>query len=880
MTPLAEIVHPTRLELLILGAVCVGLLVVVAAVVVLLAVRLSRRRKAKATESGGGGVPATPPAAPRRCTQCGTPVPADGPLGLCPKCMLKAGVDSQQATQTSPASARGPSPSSGFTPPSPADLAPRFPQLEILELLGQGGMGAVYKARQPDLDRLVALKILPPGIGQDPAFAERFKREARSLGRLNHPNIVAVHDFGQAAGQYYFLMEYVDGVSLRQLERAERPPPKQALGIVMQICEALQYAHEEGIVHRDIKPENILLDKKGRVKIADFGLAKLLGRGPADFTLTQPQQVMGTPHYMAPEQLEHPAEVDQRADIYSLGVVFYEMLTGELPLGRFAPPSQKFQVDVRLDEVVLKTLEKEPSRRYQHASEVKTDVEEISRGPQAPAAPALAAQVPDVVLRQRWTGITLAFITLTEVAFLRLQAGYLVSSWFWVLAAMGGASLAWWWYLLAKSPDRPRSFADFFRTMQGPHSRAKRLALPLGIFLGACAVAAIAVSAQDVGGEAAITVVIAIPLVIGPYLLMAVLWRIYRPAAGWVRSQAKPVAGGPAQAVPPAAPAVPQEAASKGPPPPEHPGSAQSGLPPQAAAQPPSKGRQTRTAWIVAIVAAVIVGALLLLAAVPIVGGLVAWLLVQRPDVKPAKELDLGGGVTMELVLIRPGKFIMGSPDSEKGRVVHEGPQHEVTISKPFYMGVTEVTQEQYQAIMGKNPSGWKGATNPVENVSWDDVAQFCKKLSEKTRQAVRLPTEAEWEYACRAGTQTASSFGDDPFALGDYAWWDGNSDKTTHPVGQKKPNAWGLYDMHGNVCEWCADWYGDYPNGAVKDPQGPASGTYRVLRGGCLLTTPSVDRSALRVLDPPSKRSGIYGFRVVVSVAGSPAPPAPAAGD
>jgi formylglycine-generating enzyme required for sulfatase activity len=242
--------------------------------------------------------------------------------------------------------------------------------------------------------------------------------------------------------------------------------------------------------------------------------------------------------------------------------------------------------------------------------------------------------------------------------------------------------------------------------------------------------------------------------------------------------------------------------------------------------------------------------------------------------------LDLGGGVTMKMVLIRPGKFMMGSPDSEKGRGVHEGPQHEVTISKPFYMGVTEVTQEQYEAIMGKNPSGWKGATNPVENVSWDDVAQFCKKLSEKTRQAVRLPTEAEWEYACRAGTQTAFSFGDDPSALGDYAWWDGNSGKTTHPVGQKKPNAWGLYDMHGNVCEWCADWYGDYPNGAVQDPQGPASGTYRVLRGGCLLTTPSVDRSALRVLDPPSERSGIYGFRVVVSVAGSPAPPAPAAGD
>jgi serine/threonine protein kinase len=442
-------------------------------------------------------------------------------------------------------------------------LAPHFPNLEILELLGQGGMGAVYKARQPGLDRLVALKVLPPGIGSGAAFAERFKREARSLARLNHPNIVAVYDFGEAAGLYYFVMEYVDGANLRQMERTERLAPREALGIVVQVCEALQYAHDEGIVHRDIKPENILLDKKGRVKIADFGLAKLLARAPADFTLTQPQQVMGTPHYMAPEQLEHPAEVDQRADIYSLGVVFYEMLTGELPLGRFAPPSQKFQVDVRLDEVVLKALEKEPSRRYQHASEVKTDVEEISRGPQAAAAPALAAQVPDVVFRRRFTVIVLVFITFAEAAFLGLQAGYLaraqwyfkqelpyvwLASWCVVFAAMGAAGLAWWWYLLAKSPDRPRSFADFIRTMLGPDSRARRLWLPLGIFLGAYAVALVADSVMELS-DAATTIVMTTPLLIGPYLAMAVLWRTYRPAAGRVRGQTTPVAGGPAQAV-------------------------------------------------------------------------------------------------------------------------------------------------------------------------------------------------------------------------------------------------------------------------------------------------------------------------------------------
>ena len=186
-------------------------------------------------------------------------------------------------------------------------------------------------------------------------------------------------------------MEYVDGPNLRQLERAGKLSPREALQIVPQICEALQYAHDEGIVHRDIKPENVLLDKKGRVKIADFGLAKILGREPQDFHLTGVGQVMGTPNYMAPEQVEHPQSVDHRADIYSLGVVFYEMLTGELPLGKFAPPSRKVQVDVRLDDVVLRALEKEPERRYQTASQVKSAVETLSTQPGQAAPPVAPA---------------------------------------------------------------------------------------------------------------------------------------------------------------------------------------------------------------------------------------------------------------------------------------------------------------------------------------------------------------------------------------------------------------------------------------------------------------------------------------------------------
>jgi serine/threonine protein kinase len=197
-------------------------------------------------------------------------------------------------------------------------------------------------------------------------------------------------------------MEYVDGVNLRQLLQGGAREPQETLRSVPQICEGLQYAHDEGIVHRDIKPENILLDKKDRVKIADFGLAKLLVPMPEEARLTATHQVMGTPHYMAPEQIDRPLAVDHRADIYSLGVVFYEMLTGELPRGRFGLPSQKARVDVRLDDVVLRALEVQPERRFQHAGDMKTDVESIAGERTAPLTERRATIRPgDDAIRRR-----------------------------------------------------------------------------------------------------------------------------------------------------------------------------------------------------------------------------------------------------------------------------------------------------------------------------------------------------------------------------------------------------------------------------------------------------------------------------------------------
>jgi formylglycine-generating enzyme required for sulfatase activity len=233
----------------------------------------------------------------------------------------------------------------------------------------------------------------------------------------------------------------------------------------------------------------------------------------------------------------------------------------------------------------------------------------------------------------------------------------------------------------------------------------------------------------------------------------------------------------------------------------------------------------------------------------------------------PPKELtvDLGGGVKMEFVLIPPGSFMMGDEDGYRG----EKPVHKVTITKPFYLGKYEVTQEEWQAVMGVNPSHFKGPRNPVEMVGWSECDAFLKKLNEKLGSSgakFSLPTEAQWEYACRAGTTTTWSFGDDPAKLGDHAWWRDNANGTPHPVGQRKPNAWGLYDMHGSMWEWCADWdaLDYYAKSPVEDPTGPDSGVGRVSRGGSWATfRADAFRCAYRTAFSPRARFSEIGFRV-----------------
>jgi len=307
--------------------------------------------------------------------------------------------------------------------PSIEELAPCFPDYQIEELIGQGGMGSVFRAVQKNLQRPVAIKILSQEFARDPELGERFLREARALATLNHPGILTVHDYGERDGTFFLITEFVDGVNLRQLMELGELSPAEALRIAPQMCTALQFAHERGVVHRDIKPENILIDTDGQVKIADFGLAKVSRTGD-EVALTRNTAVLGTPHYMAPEQWQGARAVDHRADIYSLGVVIYEMLTGNLPLGNFDPPSQRGGVPRGLDAVVRRALAQQPENRYQHVREVQSDVERqagnLNPASQQAAARAHSAEAPGAKL------VKGPFVALAMVLLVVVTVGYLI----------------------------------------------------------------------------------------------------------------------------------------------------------------------------------------------------------------------------------------------------------------------------------------------------------------------------------------------------------------------------------------------------------------------------------------------------------------------
>jgi formylglycine-generating enzyme required for sulfatase activity len=692
-----------------------------------------------------------------------------------------------------------PSPSETEIEEAPKSAEPELPspfgQYEIIRMLGRGGMGAVYLAQDTRLERRVALKIPHPEFAQVRSIRERFLREARAAARFHHPNFCPIHEIGEFNGLPYLTMAYIEGGTLSsKLERGRPWDQRKAAEVVRTLAVALAEAHREGIVHRDLKPDNVMFDARGGLVIMDFGLARRFEVD--DATLTAAGAVMGTPGYMSPEQAEAQSDkIGPRSDVYSLGVILYELISGRRPFEGStvrvlamiltAPPlppsSYHPEVNPVLESICLKAMAREIDDRYGSMDDFAGALDGFLKAPSAPApdeeSPGrVALALPSHGSRQGKPYPTRSPVRswLVAVAVVIIAVGVII-------------------YL---ATDRSRIKIDETAPSDQPIDSA--------------------------------------------------------PPVSIVEAPAPP-------------PTVPEKAVARS----------------------------------------------------------------ESPAIIPPRPDDplITNSIGMKLRLIPAGEVLMGSdesdPDAEDDEKV-AGKKHLVRITRPFYLGTTEVTVGQFRRFVesarykteaesdGKGGFGWDehagtfkqapkynwrspGFTqtddHPVVNVSWNDATAFCGWLGQQEGQIYRLPTEAEWEYSCRAGQATRFWSGNDPETLatvgnvadgtakGKYPKWTYSitaKDGFVYaaPVGRvrSRPNAFGLFDMHGNVWEWCADWYDPdyYAKSPPADPLNSSPGAYRVYRGGSWYYFPSDCRSANRSRSAPGNRTNILGFRVARVLSGS----------
>ena len=686
------------------------------------------------------------------------------------------------ANETSRAADSVPSPGGPFT-----TLPTQFGRYRIEKMLGKGAMGAVYLAHDVQLDRSVALKVARVSTSGSAKLIKRMETEAKAAANVDHPQICKVYDFGEIDGVRFIALQYIEGEDFKSyLKRVGRKrEPAEAVRWIVQLARALKAAHDKGVIHRDLKPENVMLNPHGEPVIMDFGLARRTS-GSNDAGLTQ-GMVLGTAAYMSPEQAVGKADgIDHRSDLYSLGVMLFEMLTGEWPftggaievMGKKcvqeAPSPLTLNPDLppQLAEVSHKLIATKKEDRYATCVELVAALEAIDL--KAPVAVEQPVEIPatasfPIAIQD---GPSFEFLDgppAAPVPRLSVKARQESKQKAFMLA-----SLAKWW------------------RGQLPNVRWTILGTA-----GACVL-----------------------------MLAAVVF--FRSGDTLVKKHADlpRVAGGPKSAI-------------------------------VAVQAPPS----------------------------------MALFGTKAGDVR---EITLPGGVKLKHIWCPPGTFTMGSPASETGRNEDEddtagvgGKQVEVTLTNGFWLAATETTQEQYIAVMGTSP--WVEQVNtdylkvgpnfPACYITYTEAEAYCAKLTEIERQAGQLPpgwkyalpTEAQWEYACRAGTTTAFSFGDDESRLSDHAWWGGVigggnaiTEQYSHTVGTKRPNLWGFLDMHGNVWEWCREGYQDQLSKGV-DPFPTTSGVpaIGVCRGGSWRYLSASCRSANRDFYTMSVREIVLGFRI-----------------
>jgi len=723
-----------------------------------------------------------------------------------------------------------------------------FGEYTVLEMIGAGGMGVVLKARHRRMNRVVAVKMLPAAALKDEEAVRRFYREVEVAARLMHPNIVTALDAREHHGTHYLVMEYVEGKDLGRIVQEHGPlPVEQAVDWILQAARGLEYAHSKGVVHRDIKPSNLLVDKTGTVKILDMGLARLRREEAGDTgvastsRLTQAGQMMGTIDYMSPEQAEDTRKADHRTDVYSLGCSLYRLLTGK-PLysgdtmmkrllshrGAEIPSLLDARPDVprALDEVFRKMVAKRPEDRQQSMAEVIAALEASTATKEPAAGPVVSQSLSDSALTSFLENLSQA-----GASEKRSRASSPPQS-------------------DAREPDAPKAakrptaasrrqsstrVADDTIPSQADQETDRNLWKRL---------APVARSRKLLAGVGFATAALVVVSLV--YTLVR-RDRVESPHPTFEEDRWE--AGTPPLAV------APFDARK-------------------------AKVHQQRWAKHLGL---------------------------------PVQTTDPTG---MVLVLVPPGEFDMGSAQSEidqllkkateQGRsamdlILGEGPRHRVRITKPFYLGKHEVTVGQFRRFVeetgyqtecekdGRGGRVWNAATrrsqygpqynwrnpgfgqtdeHPVLEVTFNDAAAFCQWLGNLTQQTYRLPTEAEWEYACRAGTTGHYSFTGGEAKLGRHAWFADNSASRSHPVGRKAPNPWGLHDMYGNAWEWCRDFYEAtyYKHSPPADPQGPSFGFTRVIRGGGCEQWAHAGRcrSALRYPYAPDTSLDHLGFRVV----------------
>ena len=676
-------------------------------------------------------------------------------------------------------------------------------QYQILRMIGRGGMGEVYEARHMQLEVPRAVKVIRGSRQDDPVSYGYFLEEMKTIGPLEHPNLVRAFDAWEKDGCLFLVLELLDGDSLQTLiKQGQIRSVAEIIDTMLGTCRGLEQLHTSNLIHQDVKPANIMRLKNGSIKLIDFGLAigknsgQSVGHGGA-----------GTRGYMSPEQASGSDTVGHRSDIYSAGRVLKSLIQ-ELP---DAADSDLADGVSELETLAEWMTQRDVKSRPQNMYAVVVRLENLQRSSQPPstslhdinASPAAKAPGKGHVAKGRRHVSTTQSPQKTtptvaaqpEPRTRRRGIGWLVSA--AVLIGLFGLG----------------AYQILFQTRQ----------ITTVVVENHQSGDVIQVRSQD-GKVRSIELGEQPKIVVDPghYTLS-----LKEPGNRRLSPADIQVTGRDRLTV--RIEDIPGEAG---------------GVPPN---QPDATSPDAKTP------------------------------LAQATLAEPASPTQLAGPtirntVGMQLRLIPAGAFTMGSPMSEKYRNPGED-QHRVILTKSFYLGVTEVTQRQWQTVMETTP--WKGKdlvqegdNYPASYISWDDAVEFCRKLSAREGVQYRLPTESEWEYACRAGSAMAYTFGDDDSELGAYGWFLENAReigiKHAQPAGGKKPNQFGLHDMHGNVWEWCQDRFGLYPSGDVTDPTGSESGPDRVCRGGSWYSTSDGCRSAYRLRKEPDFRIDRLGFRVV----------------